>query len=144
MENVERAEGVPPELAADLFGPGGLRSLSRDTGVNRSAIRRLVAGEGCSLANLAALSEARPSLVVYVEGVPYRLARVDGMELTSELHDELERGARDGLTVLKPAHHVIQNAPNSCTSCTAEIPKGETALVTRLRGPEGFQTAKYF
>ena len=123
-------EGEGYALAADLVGQSGVRALSRDSGVSRPSIDRLIRGDGVSLRNLAALTAVRPALVIYVGGAPYRLVAADEVPLAPELSAELESLARDGGKVLEGPRDVVCRLEQECADCGAEIAPGETSRNT--------------
>lgn len=130
-------------FTGELVSDEGLRALSRDTGVPRTTLRRLREGATCSLANLAKLTEARPTLVVYVQGVPYRLVQADGVELAASLRAALEREAYGGARVIEGPAEVVCRVPQECSDCGADIPVGQTSLNTTLRDSvDGIQTRR--
>ena len=136
-------DGVGSALAAELVAGEGLRGLSRESGVPRTAIRRLIAGDGCSLRNLAALTEARPALVVYVEGVAYRLQRATDVGLSPDLSESLNRDAAAGHSTLGVRREVVQRQAAKCSDCGAEMPPGASAWVQTWREPgSGLQISR--
>ena len=132
------------ELVAEMATDAGLRALARETGIPRTTLRRLRDGRGCNLRNLAKLTEARPTTVVYVDGVPYRLTHASEVPLAPDLLETLDRDATGGARALEPARSVVARLGHECERCGGGIAPGETCWVRAWTSPEaGLRSERY-